>query len=142
MIGAGIICLDQPPAFGSGRGKSTFYGAGVGFVLGRRRCQSGSSLRDICWLAMIDRFAIEMPRLRSANLMLRIEPKLKAVAQRAAADDRRSPASLVEMRCWITFVRRAICGRNEPRGDADTLPGEACRQPPNTHTHAEAPTLN
>jgi hypothetical protein len=97
MIGAGIICLDQPPAFGSGRGKSTFHGAGVGFVLGRRRCQSGSSLRDICWLAMIDRFAIEMPRLRSANLMLRIEPKLKAVAQRAAADDRRSPASLVEM---------------------------------------------
>jgi hypothetical protein len=40
---------------------------------------------------------IEMPRLRSANLMLRIEPKLKAAAQRAAADDRRSLASLVEM---------------------------------------------
>jgi hypothetical protein len=47
-------------------------------------------LRPICEM-------IEMPRLRSANLMLRIEPELKAAAQRAAADDRRSLASIVEM---------------------------------------------
>ena len=37
-----------------------------------------------------------MPRIKAATLVLRIEPELKALAQRAAADDRRSLASLIE----------------------------------------------
>jgi hypothetical protein len=38
-----------------------------------------------------------MPRLKAATLVLRIGPEIKALAQRAAADDRRSLASLVEL---------------------------------------------
>jgi len=37
-----------------------------------------------------------MPRIKSATLNLRIDPKLKEAAERAAADDRRSLTTLVE----------------------------------------------
>jgi hypothetical protein len=37
-----------------------------------------------------------MPRIRGASLNLRIEPELKAAAEKAAADDRRSLTSLIE----------------------------------------------
>jgi hypothetical protein len=37
-----------------------------------------------------------MPRLKSATLNLRIDPKLKEAAEKAAADDRRSLTTLVE----------------------------------------------
>jgi hypothetical protein len=37
-----------------------------------------------------------MPRLKSATLNLRIDPELKAAAEKAAADDRRSLTTLVE----------------------------------------------
>jgi hypothetical protein len=37
-----------------------------------------------------------MPRIKAAFLNLRIEPELKAAAEKAAADDRRSLTSLIE----------------------------------------------
>jgi hypothetical protein len=37
-----------------------------------------------------------MPRIKAATLNLRIEPELKAAAEKAAADDRRSLTSLIE----------------------------------------------
>jgi len=37
-----------------------------------------------------------MPRTKTATLNLRIEPELKAAAERAATDDRRSVTSLIE----------------------------------------------
>jgi hypothetical protein len=39
---------------------------------------------------------IKMPRLKAATLSLRIEPQLKAAAERAAADDGQSLTSLIE----------------------------------------------
>ena len=37
-----------------------------------------------------------MPRTKSATLNLRVEPAIKAAAEKAAADDRRSLTSLIE----------------------------------------------
>jgi hypothetical protein len=37
-----------------------------------------------------------MPRTKSATLNLRIAPEIKAAAEKAAADDRRSLTSLIE----------------------------------------------
>jgi hypothetical protein len=51
---------------------------------------NGNNLQSSQWLYMTEK------RIKTAQVNLRLEPKLKAAAEKAAADDHRSLTSLVE----------------------------------------------